>query len=110
MAKIQPILCGGNGVASDLHLVVSEGSGCIDVFLGVALLERVRCSEDAPQYKMLVGRLVNAGWSLKTLRERFGHDSRTMKRWAAALSSDDLEFALRAFGGRGAEGKVNPSG
>ena len=28
MAKIQPALCIANGVASDLHLVVSEGSGC----------------------------------------------------------------------------------
>jgi len=108
MSKIQPALCGGNGVASDLHLVVSEGSGCIDVFLGAALLERVRCSEEALQYKMLVGRLVNAGWGLGTLRERFGHDARTMKRWAAALSSDDVEFALRAFGGRGTDGKVTP--
>jgi hypothetical protein len=96
MSKIQPTLCGGNSVATNLRLVVSEGPGCIDVFLGAALLERVRCSAEVLQYKMLVGAWLNAGWSLGTVREQFGHESRTMKRWSAALSSDDLEFALWA--------------
>ncbi|MBT7165238.1 MAG: hypothetical protein HN904_20835, partial [Victivallales bacterium] len=107
MGNVQPVLCGGNGKATDLQLVLSESSGSVSVFLGTALLERLRCSPEALQYKMLVGRLVNAGWRLTELRAVFGHDPRTMKRWAAALLSEDVEFVVRAFGGRGAHGKVS---
>ena len=87
MDNVQPILCGGNGVATDLQIVLSESSDSILVFLGVALLERIRCSPEALEYKMLVGRLVNAGKPLEELRRAFGHDPRTMKRWAAALNA-----------------------
>ena len=66
MSKIQPALCCGNGIRSDLYLVASEQSRVVDVFLGVALLERVRCSEEVLQDKMLGGRLVNADWHLST--------------------------------------------
>jgi hypothetical protein len=53
---MQPILSGGTGVATDLHVVLSESSGSVLVFLGTALLERIGCSREALQYKMLVGR------------------------------------------------------
>jgi len=106
MSNVQPVLCGGNGKATDLQLVVSESSGSVSVFLGTALLERIRCSPEALQYKMLIGRLVNAGWRLSELQRTFRHDPRTMKRWAAALLSEDMEFVVRAFGGRGAHGKM----
>ncbi len=108
MANLQPLLVGGNGAVTDLQLVVSENSDSILVFLGTAVLERIRCSREALEYKMLVGRLVNAGWSLSRLQAAFGHDPRTMKRWAAALLSEDVEFAVRAFGGRGSTRKLTP--
>ena len=72
MAKIQPALCIANGVASDRHLVVSEGSGGADVFLGIALLERGRGSEEVLQHKMLVGRLVNGKQGTVPLGFLFG--------------------------------------
>jgi hypothetical protein len=105
--NVQPVLCGGNGKATDLQLVVSVSSGSVSVFLGTALLERLRCTPEALQYRMLVGRLANAGWRLSELQEVFGHDPRTVKRWAAALLSEDVEFIVQAFGGRGAHGKVS---
>ncbi len=107
--NVQPVLSGGNGVTTDLHLVLSESSGSVLVFLGTALLERIGCSREALQYKMLVGRLANAGWSLSALQRAFGHDPRTVKKWAAALLSEDVEFAVRAFGGRGGGRKVTPA-
>ncbi len=84
VANLQPLPVGGNGAVTDLQLVVSENSDSILVFLGTAVLERIRCSREALEYKMLVGRLVNAGWSLSRLQAAFGRDPRTMKRWAAA--------------------------
>ena len=77
--NIQPVLSGGNVVATDLHLVLSESSDSILVFLGTALLERIGCSREALQYKMLVGRLANAGWSLSALQRAFGHDPRALR-------------------------------
>jgi hypothetical protein len=107
--SLQPVLCGGNGVATDIDVVFSETDGTVLVLLGVAVLERVRCSPEALQYKMLVGRLANAGWSLRKLSRHFGHDCRTIKQWAAALTSDDVDEVVRAFSGRGAGGKVTPA-
>ncbi|MBT7702425.1 MAG: hypothetical protein HN700_19215 [Verrucomicrobia bacterium] len=49
------------------------------VFLGTALPERLCCSPEALQYKMLVVRPVNAGWRLGELRAVFGHDPRMAK-------------------------------
>ncbi len=103
---VQPILCADNPKAADFGLVVNEHDDFILVTLGVAVLERIRCDREALQYKMFIGRLVNAGWRLTQLRELFGHDHRTMKRWAAALTSDNVESVVRAFNGRGAVGKV----
>jgi hypothetical protein len=46
--NVQPVLCGGNGngVATDLQIVLSESSDSILVFLRTALLERIRCSRE----------------------------------------------------------------
>lgn len=107
--NLQPILSGGKGVATDLQIAVSEGSGSIVVFLGVAVLERIGGSREALQYKMLVGRLANAGWSLRELQRALGHDPRTIKKWAAALVSEDIEFIVEAFGGRGRHAKLSPA-
>lgn len=104
--SVQPALCPGNPVDCDLHVVPCEGDGSLLVFLGVAVLERVRCSPEGLQYKLLIGRLVNAGWSLSALQRHFHHDPRTMKRWAAALLSDDEYFVIQALSGRGANRKI----
>jgi len=109
MSNVQPALCGGNGSTTDLHIVLSESSDSILVFLGVAVLERIRCSRENLQYKMLLGRLVNAGWALSRLQETFGHDPRTLKSWAAALLSDDPELMVQAFSGRGFAAKITPA-
>ena len=79
MGNVQPVLCGGNGKATDLQLVLSESSGSVSVFLGTALLERLRCSPEALQHIALASRLVNAGWRLTELRGAFGHDPRMAK-------------------------------
>lgn len=109
MQNLQPLLTPRHGLGSDLCLFSSSDDSELFAFLGTALLERVPFRPEVLRYKMMVGRLVNAGHCLRELRSRFGHDPRTMKKWAAALQSDDAEFAIRAFGGRGTGGKVFPA-
>lgn len=104
--NVQPLLIGGKGIATDLHVVVSESSKDLLVFLDTALLECIGGSREALQYKMLAGRLANAGWPLIVLQRALGHDRRTVKKWAAALLSDDVDEVARAFGGRGQDRKV----
>lgn len=109
MRNLQPLLTPRHGLGSDLALFPSGDGSELFAFLGTALLERVPFRPEVLRYKMMVGRLVNAGHCLSELGSQFGHDPRTMKKWAAALQSDDAEFAIRAFGGRGTGGKVYPA-
>ena len=55
---------------------------------------------------MLVGRQVNAGEKMSVLKSIFGHDYRTMKKWADAMRSDDPEFIAQAFRNRGGKLKL----
>ena len=108
MHNLQPLLISRKGTATDLSLMLSSDGKDIFVFLDTALLERISCSRERLEYKILVGRMVNAGHSMTDLGKSFGHDARTMKRWGAALQSDDQEFIVRMFSGRGGAGKITP--
>jgi hypothetical protein len=109
MQNLQPLLVSRKPTATDLSLMLSSDGKDIFAFLDTALLERISCSRERLEYKILVGRMVNAGHSLADLKDSFGHDARTMKRWGAALKSDDPEFIVRIFSGRGGTGKITPA-
>jgi len=109
MHNLQPLLISRKGTATDLSLMLSSDGRDIFAFLDTALLERISCSRERLEYKILVGRMVNAGHSLTDLKDAFGHDARTMKRWGAALKSDDSQFIVRVFSGRGGAGKITPT-
>jgi hypothetical protein len=109
MENLQLVLTGDKGVTTDLTVFLSSSERELFVYLGVALLERVEYNRNQFAYKMLIGRLVNVGVALVKLKRQFNHDSRTMKRWAQALTSEDPDFIVRAFAGRGPLPKViNP--
>lgn len=105
---LQPILSCDQRDASDITVFLTAGGTTYEVYLGVALLERVGADPEAVARKMLVGRLCNAGRSLSELGERFGHDPRTIKKWAAALRSGDIEQIAVAFAGRAGRRKIFP--
>jgi len=107
MTNVQPLLSPRKDVSGDFHVIYSEDSASVSVMLGVAVLERISCSREQLQYKMLIGRLVNAGWPLDQLRRAFGHDPRTMKQWGAALLSEDSDFIVRVFSGPGQYRKLS---
>ena len=106
MKNLQLVLAGGKGVSTDLTIFLSNSESDLLVYLGVALLERVDYNPNQFAYKMLIGRLVNAGVALMELNRQFKHDGRTMKKWAEGLKSDDPDFIVRAFAGRGPFAKV----
>ena len=105
---LQPILACDQQGASDITVALTAGGTAYEVYLGVALLERVGADPASVARKMLVGRLYNAGRTLTELGERFGHDPRTIRKWAGALRSGDIDAIARAFAGRQGHRKTSP--
>jgi hypothetical protein len=105
---IQPLLSCCESIDTDLSVFVNSEESEFYVYLGVALLERVSLSPENIAHKMLIGRLYNSGAKLSLLRERFNHDPRTIKKWANALKSCDVDEISRAFSGRQASLKRTP--
>ena len=104
MATVQPALAWGNR-QSQLH-VVARPDGLLEIVLGLHCIEVVPRDPGSVQYRMAMGRLINAGWEVTALGERFGHDTRTLRGWAEALLCTDPAAMLRGLSGRGADGKV----
>jgi len=105
---LHPVLSCGEGAASDITVFQSREGTTYEVYLGVALLERVGADRESVSRKMLVGRLCNAGVSQRELSETFGHDTRTIKKWGTALLTNDMDEIARVFAGRSGRRKVSP--
>ena len=105
---VQPVLSCDQGSLSDISVSLTPSGTTYEVYLGVALLERVGAEPESVARKMLVGRLYNGGRTLRELSERFGHDGRTIKKWAVALRSGDIDVIARAFAGRSGRRKRSP--
>ena len=108
VTTLQPVLSCGESASSDVSVFLSRSGTTYEVYVGVALLERVGADPAVIGHKMLVGRLYNAGVSLRELSASFYHDSRTVKIWGEAMLSGDIEVMACAFTGRGGAGKVTP--
>ena len=85
-----------------------DGEEQLHVYYGLELLEVVPADRNAPSFKMLVGRLYNAGLSRRVLQETFRVDLETIQRWAAALRNRDGEELVRVLAGRRAGRKLTP--
>ncbi len=105
---LQPVLACDESVATDISVFLSQSKSTYDVYIGVALLERVPTDPNDLFHKLLVARLKNAGVSYRELMESFGHDYRTIKKWAEGLLSGDIDEMARVFAGRSARKKVTP--
>jgi len=78
----------------------------LHVYYGAELLEVVPEDRQHPAFKLLVGRLYNAGVKALALQRSFGVDRKTMQRWGQALQSEDAEQLVRALAGRGGHRKL----
>jgi len=79
----------------------------LHVSYGAELLEVVREEGQHPAFKLLIGRLYNAGVKAVTLPRSFGVDRKTMQRWGRALQSEDPQQLVQALTGRGSR-KLTP--
>jgi len=80
----------------------------LHVYYGLELLEVVSADRNDPNFKMLVGRLYNAGLNLVVLQRTFGVDAKTILRWGQALRGRDAQELLRVLAGRRAGRKLTP--
>ena len=80
----------------------------LHVYYGLELLEVVSADRQAPSFKMLVGRLHNAGVSLRLLQQTFEADPKTIRRWSGALRCRDAQELIRVLEGRHASRKLTP--
>lgn len=80
----------------------------LHVYYGLELLEVVSADRNDPSFKMLVGRLYNAGVGLRVLQQTFQSDGKTIQRWGRALRSRDAQELVRVLEGRRTSRKLSP--
>ena len=80
----------------------------LHVYYGLELLEVVSAERSDPSFKMLVGRLSNAGVSRRVLQQVFEVDPKTIQRWGRALRSHNAQELVRVLEGRRANRKLTP--
>jgi transposase len=79
----------------------------LHVYYGLELLEVVPDDPENPNFKMLVGRLYNAGLKLGVLEQTFQKDGKTIQRWGRALRSRNAQELIRVLEGRQASRKFS---
>ena len=80
----------------------------LHVYYGLELLEVISAKRSDPSFKMLVGRLANAGVSQRVLQQTFTVDRKTIQRWGRALRSHNAQELVRVLEGRRANRKLTP--
>ncbi len=105
---LQLVLSSYEARYSDLSVLLSKDENEFYIYIGVALLERISANAEEIGHRMFIGRLYNCGVKLCTLRDRFKHDERSIKKWGNALKSLDIDEIYKAFTGRKATRKTTP--
>jgi hypothetical protein len=91
-----------------VYVQEEEDEEQLHVYYGLELLEIVSADGNDPSFKMLVGRLHNAGVGLRVLQHTFEVDPKTIRRWGRALRSRDAQELIRVLEGRRASRKLSP--
>ena len=107
-SNLHTVLISGGGSTTDISIFLGQSGTSCDVYLGVALLERVSVDHGDLGRKILVGRMINAEVPAREVYRAFGVSPRTAKCWGAALKSGKMDEVVRVFAGRGAWRKVTP--
>jgi hypothetical protein len=90
-------------------LYATEDQQSIRVFYGLELMEVVPDDPDQMAFKMLAGRLYNAGVLVAKREEVFKADRKTIRAWGEAIVSRDSERLARVLLGRGVNQKRTPA-
>lgn len=100
-------ICGqlllGTDKRNPVFLVYEDRSGeWLLVYYGFEFFERVPYQREYPAFKLLLGRLHNAGLNRRALSETFGVDAKTIRRWGEGLLQSDPVELIRVLEGRAA--------
>ena len=90
-------------------LYATEDQQSIRVFYGLELMEVVPDDPDDMAFKMMVGRLYNAGVMVTTLEDVFKSDHKTIRSWGQAILSRDPDILHRVMLGRWVNRKRTPA-
>ena len=90
-------------------LYATEDQQSIRVFYGLELMEVVPDDPDDMAFKMMVGRLYNAGVMVTTLEDVFKSDRKTIRSWGLAILSRDPDILHRVMLGRWVNRKRTPA-
>lgn len=78
----------------------------LEVYFGMALLEKVNNDGSSLLFKMLVGRLYNSRIKVKTLEDAFGLHRSTFRPWGEVLNSGDDGEIIRILSSSGGTPKI----
>jgi len=81
----------------------------LHVYYGLELLEAAPAERKGPAFKLLMGRLSNAGVNRRVLQQTFEIDSQTVPRWDRALRSHDAGELIWVLEGRRTNRKLGLS-
>jgi len=101
-------LWGPDSAGNQGLVYADEDQGQLHVYYGLELLEVVSADRNDPNFKMLVGRLYNAGLNRRVLQGTFQIDPKTIQRWGQALRCRDGRELVRLLAGRRAGRKLTP--
>ena len=87
----------------------TDNSEQLEVYFGLALLEKIERGKNSFQFKLLIGRLYNAGYRRRDLSETFNTAPKTIRKWGNALKSNDFTAMEAAFAGHGVKRKLTPA-
>ena len=87
-------------------LYVDAAEKEIHVYYGLEVLEVVPNDPRSPAYRLLGGRLYNAGLRVRTLEGVFGLDRKTLRKWGLALRSGDGKWLGEVLAGRSGRRKL----
>lgn len=96
----------GTDKRNPLFTVYAEEDEQLHVYYGLELLEVVSADPEDPSFKLLVGRLYNAGLNRRVLAETFQVDPKTMRKWGEALLCGDAQELVRVLAGVQAKRKL----
>ena len=78
----------------------------LQVYFGFELIETLPEAPQSPACKLLIARLYNAGFKVKSLAEVFAVDPKTIRRWGAALRGGNADELIRVLEGRAGRRKL----
>ena len=88
--------------------VYADDEEQLHVYYGFERLEVVSADRQAPNFKMLVGRLYNSGINRKVLSQTFDVDLKTIRSWGKAVCCSDSAEMVYRLSGRGGARKLTP--